>query len=263
MPQAPKLYVCYGMPKSGSTLAFELTRTMLEMAGESQQKISTPTIHSDTQINFVKVLDKPTLISLQQASATRSGPCAVKTHSRLLPVAANQLRSGNLIGQAICRDPRDIALSMLDAAREGRAWGTGPDGPFRNVEQTIPRIRAQVNNFLAWASCDNILILHYEQVAFDTNAAAARIAAQLGIEVNLPEAIDKAINERFTQKNRATPQRWKNEMQPDDASRLATEFADFIETYCSEVPAHPVIHKPKTTWFSLPLLGKLAKKGNR
>jgi hypothetical protein len=259
MPQVPKLYVSYGMPKSGSTLAFELTRTMLEMAGENQDKISSPAIHTDSPINFVKAFDKTTLTSLQQATATRSGPCVVKTHSKLFPVAAKELRAGQLFGQAVCRDPRDIALSMLDAAREGRAWGNGPNGPFRQVEETIPRIRTQINNFLAWASCENILALHYEQVAFDTEAAAARIAAQLGIVADLPKIIDRVVNERFTQKNRAIPQRWKIDMKPDDAAKLAVEFAEFIETHCSEVPPHPVILKPKKSRFSLPLLGKSRK----
>lgn len=263
MTHVPKLYVSYGMPKSGSTLAFELTRTMLEMAGENQDKISSPAIHPDSPINFVKALDKPTLESLQQTTAPRSGPCVVKTHSKLFPVVAKELRSGALIGQAVCRDPRDIALSMLDAAREGRAWGNGPHGPFRHVEETIPRIHAQVNHFLAWSSCENILPLHYEQLAFDTESTAARIAAQLGIEVDLPKLIDKVVNERFTQKNRAIPQRWKSEMNADDAARIAMEFAEFIEKHCSEIPAKPLIREPKKSWFSLPLLGKSRKNPNR
>lgn len=263
MPQVPKLYISYGMPKSGSTLAFELTRTMLEMAGGNQDKLSVAAILPDSPINFVKTLDKPTLENLQQASTSRSTPCVIKTHSKLFPCAARQLRSGRLIGQAVCRDPRDIALSMLDAAHENRAWGNGPKGPFRRAEETIPRIRAQVNHYLAWAACDNILLLHYEQLAFNTAAAAARIAAQLDIQVNITKAIHTVAHERFTQKNRAIPQRWKSEMKPEDAMIIETEFAEFIASHCSDLPTNPVVHTPKKWWFPLPLCKNMRRKSPR
>lgn len=109
------------MPKSGSTLAFELTRTMLEMAGHRQERLSGSVVHPDYPINFVQTLDQTTLEGLQRETCSHTGPLIIKTHSNLRPCIIQLLSQGELMGQAVCRDPRDISLSMLDAAREGRA----------------------------------------------------------------------------------------------------------------------------------------------
>ena len=179
------LFLSYGMPKSGSTLAFELTRTMLELAGVPQDKLGGGVVSATADVNFVLELDGESFKQLKEQTRSLATPLAIKTHSKLFPRVRNALASGAVIGHAVCRDPRDIALSMLDAAREGRAWGTGPDGPFRTVADTEKRLRASIRHFLAWAETPNVMPIHYERLAFDTAAVAAEIAAQLGITADL------------------------------------------------------------------------------
>lgn len=251
MPQLPGIYISYGMAKSGSTLAFELTRTILELSGNKQERLSGDAVHPDHPINFVHTLDKKALEALRQETALVKGTTIIKTHSSLRPHIAHQLAENQLIGHATCRDPRDIALSMLDAAREGRAWGSGPEGPFRTVQDTIPRIRAHIRHFLAWAHCPNILPLHYEELAFDTETAVNRIARQLGADVDAGKVVDLVVRERFTQKNRGVPQRWKTEMRTVDAMHLKREFSEFIGNHCPETPAPDKPLKTKKSWFSL------------
>lgn len=234
------------MPKSGSTLAFELTRTMLEMAGVPQLRIAEEVTDAS---NFVQTLNRPALMKLKRAAV--DGPVVIKTHSQLFPPVANGLRRGTLIGHAVCRDPRDLALSMLDAARDGRAWGAGPDGKFRTVADTVKRLHTCVRIFQKWAATPHVIPIHYERLAFDTPAVAAEIAAQLGISVDIPRAIQTATHSKFTQLNRGIPQRWKTEMDPVDARRLEVEFQDFIGTYCQEIPPTPTPRKPASR-FSFP-----------
>ena len=122
MIQAP-FYLSFGTPKSGSTLAFQLTKTMLEMAGIPQPRIANDAIKSVGGVNYVDRLDGSAYDDLHQAVGAQAHLIAIKTHSRLFPRIEKLLASGKLIGHAVCRDPRDMALSMLDAAREGRSWG--------------------------------------------------------------------------------------------------------------------------------------------
>ena len=248
------------MAKSGSTLAFELTRTMLELAGYSQNRLSDAIVHPDHPINFVVKLDKATLDDIEKETNLRPGPTVIKTHSKLRPHIARKLSHASLIGQAVCRDPRDIALSMLDAAREGRAWGTGPDGPYRCVRDTIPRIRTHVEHFLAWTRCPNILSLHYEEIAFATESAVLRIAGQLGLDVDPEKVISVVLKQRFIQKNRAKPRRWKTEMSAADASCIEQEFHDFIGSHCPEVDLPTNSGKPKNLWITL-ILNRIRSKG--
>jgi len=238
------LYISYGMPKSGSTLAFELTRTMLDLAGVPQVKLADGVTDPEAKINFVNRLDGAAYLALCEASAGIEHPLVIKTHSRLFPAVSKALKSGKLTGHAVCRDPRDMALSMLDAAREGRAWGDSAEGKFETVADTGPRLHKSIKMFMKWAECSNIIPIHYERLAFDTESVAAGIAAQLGIEVDFRKAIGIATGSKFTQFNQGKSQRWKTEMDPADARRLEKEFKDYITTWCSDVPSTPKARKP-------------------
>ena len=83
---------------------------------------------------------------------------------------------------------------------------------------------------------------------------AAEIAAQLGITVDIPKAIEIATGTKFTQLNRGKSQRWKSEMDRADARRLEVTFKDYIAKYCHDVPSAPKARKPPTgifaKWFS-------------
>lgn len=222
---------------------------MLDLAGVPQPKIARGVTDPETKINFVTKLDGPALEALRGEVRGAAGAVVVKTHSRLFPQVEKLLHEGNLLGHAVCRDPRDMALSMLDAAREGRAWG-GADGClFKTVADTEKRLHKSVEMFMKWAAAPNIMPIHYERLAFDTETVAAEIAAQLGITVDIPRAIEIATGTKFTQLNRGKSQRWKTEMDAADARRLEVEFRDYIAAYCSDVPVAPKARKPAAGFF--------------
>jgi len=244
------LYISFGMPKSGSTLAFQLTRTMLELSGIDQSKIGEGIVDEKTNINYVHKLDGPSLNALIVEARNLPGPIAIKTHSRLFPKVAGAFKRGAVFGHAVCRDPRDVALSMLDAARDGRDWGSSRDGTFRTVADTVERLRSGIEIFKRWVALPNVMPIHYERVAFDTETVAAEIAAQLGIETDIPRAVEIATGREFTQLNRGKSQRWKTEMDPADARMLEREFREYIETWCCDVPSAPKARKPAVGFFA-------------
>ena len=249
MTPAP-LYLSYGMPKSGSTLAFELTRTLLELAGIPQIKICPKITGPSNRINFAHVLDGTGVEALINEASCLARPIVIKTHCKVFPRIERLLQEGALTGHAVCRDPRDMALSMLDAGREGRAWGGGKGNGFQTVADTEQRLRKSIHAFEKWAQMPNVIPIHYERLAFDTEAVASEICQQLGIEVDISKAVSIATGTKFTQLNRGISQRWRTELHPEDAARLGEMFKDYIATYCSEIPLRPVAHKPKRGLFS-------------
>lgn len=249
MTESP-LYLSYGMPKSGSTLAFQLVRTILEKSGIPQESLSEGVVDSkSSNVNFISKLDGPALDVLLDEASGLARPLAIKTHSRLFPRIRQALSKGRLLGHAVCRDPRDTALSVLDAAREGRAWGSGPKGAFRTVRETLPRLHSHIEAFQGWAGTPNVMPIHYERLAFDTETVAGEIAAQIGVRVDLAEVVRIATTERFIQFNQGKSQRWKTQMDPADARHLEIEFKDYIETYCSVIPEQPQPRKPPSRFF--------------
>ncbi len=247
------LYISFGMPKSGSTLAFQLTRTMLELAGVDQSKIGEGIVDAKTKINYVHRLDGPSLKELLVDARKRQGPIAIKTHSRVFPKVESAFKRGAMFGHAVFRDPRDVVLSMLDAARDGRDWGGNQDGTFRTVADTVGRVRSGIEIFKKWAALPHVMPIHYERVAFDTERVANEIATQLGIETDIPRAIEIATGREFTQLNQGKSQRWRTEMDPADARMLEKEFGEYIATWCEDIPSVPKPRKPASgflaKWF--------------
>ncbi|MFC7703520.1 hypothetical protein ACFQXB_04855 [Plastorhodobacter daqingensis] len=227
------IYACYGMPKSGSTLAFEMTLAVLELGGIPQRRLSREAIPGETGANvlplFRPVYIKAALREIGEAGHPR--PIAIRTHGGVWQITADTIAAGQMIGQAVARDPRDLALSLLDSARFGGAWGTRDGQPLATLDDAMEIVRGHVHKFRQWQSQPGFLTLNYEELAFKSHRAVARIAAQLEIEVD-PRQVLSRIERRFTQLNKGVSQRWRDEMPPEVANRYYDEFAEFIETWC-------------------------------
>lgn len=226
------LYISYGMAKSGSTLGFRLVSAVLEEAGAPQEDIDLREAIPGAHARFVEVIRPRELAALKAYAKTRAkGPVVVKTHGGLWRCVEDGLREGWIIGHAIARDPRDIMLSMLDAAREKRAWGKGAR-PITDIEDALPVVRGQADKFAKWATAPGILPLAYEPLAFDTAGAAARIAAQLGVKVDA-ERCARIAKDAATNFNRGEPRRHEREMSPELTARIGDVFSGFIAHWCA------------------------------
>lgn len=235
----PLVYVSFGMAKSGSTLGFHLVRLILEASGRPQPHLSAEAIPDHHEINFIDVIRPRHLEAMtDEIEALGVGPVAVKTHGGLWSCVERGLDAGWIMGHAICRDPRDIALSMLDASRNRNAWGSIDGEPIRHVEDALDYVRGHTEKFSKWASQRGIMPIHYEMLAFETETIAARICEQLGVDVD-PRKVARAAKREMTQFNVGRSERWRTEMAPDVAARIEAEFAGFIANWCAERPANP------------------------
>ncbi|MEO1611345.1 MAG: sulfotransferase domain-containing protein [Pseudomonadota bacterium] len=227
----PLIYVSYGMAKSGSTLAFQLVSAILEEAGVPQYDLDLrdgPTIN---QSRYVGVIRPQELDHLKYVAARRQTPIAVKTHGGMWRCMENGLNNGWIIGHAVCRDPRDIALSMMDASRENRAWGQRDGQPLRHIEDALDYVRGHSQKFASWARHPNVLALPYERVAFDTEATAIKIAGQLGVDCDA-KRVAKIAKASHTQFNKGRSRRHADEMSAKLSEEIRAEFADFIDNWC-------------------------------
>lgn len=229
----PLLYVSFGMGKAGSTLAFNLVREILIAAGRAQPQLAAAGASRD---NFIARLSPEVLAAARTDAAAAGGPVAVKTHRGPMGCVKAAVREGWVTGHAVCRDPRDIALSMVDATRKGLGWGEFGGRGFAAPEETLPVIRNHVKRFEAWAALPGILAVPYEMLAFETETMARRMAAQIRVEVDIPRAVRAAKMQR-NQFNVGRSERWRREMDPALAAEIEGEFAGFIARWCTERPA--------------------------
>ena len=157
---------------------------------------------------------------------------AIKTHRPPRGPAAAGLRDGTILAHAVCRDPRDIALSLVDAARKGLGWG---GKGFVRPEDALGVIARNVERFEQVAAMPGVVPVHYEMLAFDTQAVARRLCDQLGIAADIARAV-RIAKRQHNQFNIGRSQRWKTEMDPGLAQEIHDRFAPFIARWCSELP---------------------------
>ncbi|MGB0505343.1 MAG: hypothetical protein ACPGGK_04025 [Pikeienuella sp.] len=227
----PLIYISYGMPKSGSTLAYRLISAILSAAGDEQLPL--PGFASNAGVNYAKVINPATLAQLTNGvTTTNAGLTAVKTHCGLWNCVTKGLNQGWLAAHAICRDPRDIALSMLDAGRNDRAWGKRNGIPLTNFDDALAAVRGHADKFEGWAAHPAVLTLDYETLAFNTERAAKLVAEQLRIDIDA-KACAKAAQSAPTQRNKVASDRWRTELTPEQNIRAVKAFGDFIHDHIS------------------------------
>ena len=91
----PLLYISYGMAKSGSTLAYQVLRQVLEEAGAPQPPLPLPSVITAGGLNFVEVIRPAELKELRgHAERADSLPIAIKTHCGLRNCVAEGLDEG-------------------------------------------------------------------------------------------------------------------------------------------------------------------------
>ena len=224
----PRLYVCYGMPKSGSTLAFQLSRAVALRAGFDQMPLQSAQPVQDGD-------SKPDEFAASLAAAERAGRhlIVIKTHSGMTEALRDAVADGRALVQAHARDPRDIALSMRDAGLQGAQWGKTAEGRrISTPEDALERVRHQIRRYRHWANLPGTLCLSYERTAFSSLEAARRIAEHMQVKAS-PRRDVMTAKCQFTQLNKGRSQRYLTEMSADQQARWYAEFREHIETYCS------------------------------
>lgn len=239
----PLLYICYGVPKSGSSLAHALSCVIAERGGFDQGPIvPAETIDRANVTNFLSNLKADHLRPVLNAAREQARRMVVlKTHARVTPALRAAVERGAVRVQVHCRDPRDVALSMCDAARRGDAWGTIEGGePIRTANDARPRISRQMANFKDWAGLEGALTLGYEHTAFETGAVARRIAEHMGV-APAPIRDSFLAKRRFTQFSTGRSLRHLSEMTSDEAADWYAEFRDLIDD-------HGLAEAPRVIW---------------
>ena len=138
------------------------------------------------------------------------------------------LQQGHATAHAIYRDPRDIALSMLDHGARARAKGKPAFAEYRTIDDTIEPIRHQTNSLLAWLSLPGVRPLFYDDLAFETARTLGVITRELGIPAH-EDTIREVMTNRFTQFNVGARNRYLQEMDGAQSARFRRIFAPLYE----------------------------------
>jgi hypothetical protein len=228
------LILCYGITKSGSTLAFELVKGMLESVGHPQSRLPDGPIDPGRRLNYIEMIDGPKVEELLAAIGPRH--IAVKTHTafknELFPLLEKLQDQRRLQIVASYRDPRDICLALMDAGALARERNLRAFSMVEDMASAVAKIRQQIPKFRKWSSVAGTLRLNYETVAFAPDDAITAIEGKLDISCDREAAKKHAFEDAFTQKNKARRRRYEDELTESQNSELQEIFGPFIRNVC-------------------------------
>lgn len=222
------IIVSFGVRKSGSTLAFEMARAVLELSGHSQEVLRDGIVEPNRKINIVRDWTDVRLARLVEATAGTK--VVIKTHGSpsQLSVGAlmRALESGEVQIHVVYRDPRDAVLSMLDHGARSRENGRPNLQHVRDVDDAISELRSDVASLQLWGAFAP-LKLRYDDFAFDVEGGPRLMAEAMGVEVD-PSDVWDLVNRRPTKKSVARPNRHATDMSAADVAKVEAAYPDYL-----------------------------------
>lgn len=196
------IVLCYGLPKSASTFAFQLASGLVEAAGFAQAPLYRRYLPPD----LAPYPPQPYFVQLAAGDLTRivaglpeEQLMVVKLHGPLHSDIHNLLDTGACRALCTHRDPRDAAVSLFDAAqRERRRQGALRREAFTaidNMDQCIDTIADRLGDALPWMAHEKVQALDFAGLQSDPYGRAVAIADYLGLDAD--DGIDKRIDRRI------------------------------------------------------------------
>lgn len=189
------IYICYGITKSASTFLYQLTEEVFSVAGRRPRKLGPPYRRKGSLDNYFDVIDEALIDEL--AGFIGDDDIVLKTHGPPRGSVASRIATGSVLASASIRDPREIALSMLDHGQRARRWKDVPFAEFQSIDDTLPALENQLGYFEAWAAIPCVSVFLYNDICFDSRTVVERVASQIGVDID-PDAVLRAFRDNKT-----------------------------------------------------------------
>lgn len=193
------IYICYGITKSASTFLYQLTEEMFRAAGRPVARLAPPFV-AGVLDNYFNIIDDELLGRIDDH--TGGADIVLKTHGPPRGRVADLVASGRVLASAAIRDPREIALSMVDHGARARRWRSTPFSEFETLTDTLNSLDIQIDIFEEWAAIDRVAVILYNEICYDTATVISTIADQLKVEVEADQVLaafeDKRIIGQFS-----------------------------------------------------------------
>jgi hypothetical protein len=248
------IYISSGMEKSGSTLTYNLTRFLLEAAGCPHIQLSAEVrqgVKVAPHVNHVREFT-PEVVADVIAATDRAGPGSIlslRTYAGPTSHALEMFRVRKVRHHITIQDPRDIALSLMEAARRRESIGRPLRRRSDNLEDTFSLISAAIERVSQWASIEGALLLRYEETASSHKATIDNILRQLQLALSRAEyesVFAKAVGMISKQFNVRAINRYRREMSAEDQQLVIKTFPAFYQEYftAAEVIVEDAHRKP-------------------
>lgn len=218
------IIISAGFMKSASTLVHDYQIEMLDLSSRRSGQKILEKFSSGRGTAYRGKLDFKTFLILIVVNFV-FGDVVLKTHSGPTFYVSLLIKLGLAKVTYTYRDPRDVALSMVDhgkRTREKEPENIHDDRGFRNiikVEDTIPQIKQEIDNWYGWKNFEDALLIKYEDLMNAKVDTLKMIAIYLNYNLSDSDfkiLIDKYASVKSRNFNKGMVERYKLEMTPSD-----------------------------------------------
>ena len=229
------IYICFGMMKSASTFLYQLTEETFRAAGRKPVRLRPPFRPWWSVENYFDDIDLTLLDAISEQ--VRARDVVLKTHQGLHPQVGRRIEAGRALACASIRDPREIALAMVDHGLRSIRWGEPEFRECRTVFDTWPSLDNQVSNLGCWLALNPIEVFRYNDICFETDAVVKRIASRIGVTVDASEVLRTFSSKRIVgQFNRGAALRYRD-MPEGEQSAFLDRYAGLYSAFRFDTPA--------------------------
>ncbi len=224
------IYLSYGMPKSASTFCYQLAESMLRQAGHIREEICKKFLPESFHSAFM-TLNHDEIVQIDHYLPFDK-ILIIKTHAKLSKSINHLLDSGRIKASATFRDPRDAAISLVDAGENDRKLNKFRKfNEINDLEDAFLVYKYAKYNFIQWLTHTNVLKISFNLLALDPIEAALRIRNYLDIDVDVTPIVAKYSEnpkKKIWEFNIGKVGRYKEYMSETQKKKFFSEFKDLI-----------------------------------
>ncbi len=120
----------------------------------------------------------------------------LKTHSAPPLEICEPMAAGQIKVLASYRDPRDIAVSMMDHAARSRAKNKREFSHIHDLEHAFEIARGELLKFNRWLAFPDVLALTFKMIRSQPRTTISMIADHLGLETDVEALCCNLLKER-------------------------------------------------------------------
>lgn len=178
----------------------------------------------------------PSLLRIERFS----GSIVIKTHCTPDAVVRTLIRLGIAKATYCYRDPRDVALSLLDHASRSRQAGEKAFSDVVTFTEAVDRASSYLTAMQRWEQFGRALFIRYEDVVANPLPIVERMNAHLSLA--LEEATLRVIGKQHTRTTRDTRNfnkgvscRWRSELDAVQIDYVNRRFGGWLRDHGYEL----------------------------
>ncbi len=219
------IVVCYGIHKSASTFTYQIVKEILLANFDSVEcpdGVFPAKENSLAQFKDIILSDNKVLV--------------IKTHGASTPYVDELKSQTRVLSTANYRDPREIALSMIDHGNRSREQGQeNVMAGIETIDDAISLLKVEIKRFETWTAHDFNMPVFYEDICFDSIPNVKKLFTHLTGKPSTDEDA-QAILDKFSERknimfNKGKKKRYEEDMTQENSQKIVDAFPEFYSKY--------------------------------